>query len=41
MTAEAIVRSVEAGKRMGVEFTNVGSNDGVLLQRLLQRLLKA
>jgi len=40
VTAEAIVRSVGAGKGMGVEFTNVGSNDRVVLQRLLQRLLR-
>lgn len=40
VTAEAIVRSVEPGKGMGVEFTKVGSNDKVLLRRLLQRLLR-
>lgn len=40
VSAEAIVRSVEPGKGMGVEFTRVGSNDKVLLRRLLQRLLR-
>jgi hypothetical protein len=38
--AEAVVRSVEPGKGMGVEFTKVAPTDSVLLQRLLKRLLR-
>jgi len=37
--AEAIVRSVSPGERMGVEFTEINPQDRVLLERLLKRLL--
>lgn len=37
-SAEAIVRSV-LPNGMGVEFTNMGPQDRVLLERLLKRLL--
>lgn len=40
VTPEAVVRSTEPGKGMGVEFTKVGPGERVLLQRLLKRLLR-
>lgn len=38
--ADGIVRSVLPGKGMGVEFTKLGPQDRILLDRLLKRLLK-
>jgi hypothetical protein len=38
--AEAVVRSVTPGEGMGVEFTKLNTNDRVLLERLLKRLLR-
>jgi len=38
--AEGIVRNVEAGKGMGIQFTRLGPKDRVLLQRLMTRLLR-
>jgi len=38
--AEAVVRSVEPGEGMGVEFTRIGSGERLLLERLLRRLLR-
>ncbi len=40
VTAEAVVRSVEPDKGMGVEFTKVGPRGSLLLQQLLKRLLR-
>jgi hypothetical protein len=37
---EAIVRNIEAGKGMGTEFTSLNAKDRVLLQRLMNRLLR-
>ncbi len=37
--ADGIVRSVLPGKGMGVEFTKLGPQDRILLDRLLKRLL--
>jgi hypothetical protein len=38
--ADGIVRSVLPGKGMGVEFTKLGPQDRILLDRLLKRLLQ-
>ena len=38
--ADGIVRSVLPGKGMGVEFTKLGPQDRILLDRLLKRLLR-
>jgi len=38
--ADGIVRSVLPGKGMGVEFTKLGPQDRILLDRLLKRLLE-
>lgn len=38
--ADGIVRSFSRGEGMGVEFTNLGSRDRVLLGQLLRRLLR-
>lgn len=38
--ADGIVRSVLRGKGMGVEFTKLGPQDRILLDRLLKRLLQ-
>jgi PilZ domain-containing protein len=38
--AEAVVRNIAPGEGMGVEFTNIGPQDRVLLERLLKRLLR-
>jgi hypothetical protein len=38
--AEGIVRNIEPGKGMGLQFTKLGPKDRVLLQRLLTRLLR-
>ncbi len=38
--ADGIVRSVVPGKGMGVEFTKLGPQDRILLDKLLKRLLK-
>jgi hypothetical protein len=37
--AEGVVRSISPGEGMGVEFTEINSQDRVLLERLLKRLL--
>ena len=37
--ADGVVRSVLPGKGMGVEFTKMGPQDRILLDRLLKRLL--
>ena len=37
---EGIVRNIEAGKGMGIEFARLSPNDRVLLQRLMTRLLR-
>ena len=37
---EGIVRNIEAGKGMGIEFTRLNAKDRVLLQRLMNRLLR-
>jgi len=37
---EGIVRNIEAGKGMGIQFTRLGPKDRVLLQRLMTRLLR-
>jgi len=38
--AEGVVRNIEPGKGMGLQFTRLGPKDRVLLQRLLKRLLR-
>jgi len=38
--ADGIVRSFSRGEGMGVEFTNLGPRDRVLLGQLLRRLLR-
>lgn len=38
--AEAVVRNVLPGEGMGVEFTNMGPETRILLERLLKRLLQ-
>lgn len=38
--ADGIVRSVLPGQGMGVEFTKLGPQDRILLDRLLKRLLQ-
>ena len=38
--AEGIVRNIEPGKGMGLQFAKLGPKDRVLLQRLLKRLLR-
>ena len=38
--ADGIVRSVLPGKGMGVEFTKLGPQDRILLDKLLKRLLQ-
>ena len=38
--ADGIVRSVLPGKGMGIEFTKLGPQDRILLDRLLKRLLR-
>jgi hypothetical protein len=37
---EGIVRNIEAGKGMGIQFTRLNAKDRVLLQRLMNRLLR-
>jgi hypothetical protein len=37
---EGIVRNIEVGKGMGIEFTRLNAKDRVLLQRLMNRLLR-
>ena len=37
---EGIVRNIEPGKGMGIEFTRLNAKDRVLLQRLMTRLLR-
>jgi hypothetical protein len=37
---EGIVRNIEAGKGMGIQFTRLSPKDRVLLQRLMTRLLR-
>jgi hypothetical protein len=37
---EGVVRNIEAGKGMGIEFTRLNAKDRVLLQRLMNRLLR-
>ena len=37
---EGVVRNLEAGKGMGIQFTRLNPKDRVLLQRLLNRLLR-
>lgn len=37
--AEAIVRSIQPGEGMGIEFTKIGYKERLLLKRLLKRLL--
>ena len=37
---EGIVRNIEAGKGMGIQFVRLNPKDRVLLQRLLNRLLR-
>jgi hypothetical protein len=37
---EGIVRNIEPGKGMGIEFTRLNAKDRVLLQRLMNRLLR-
>src|SRR5690242_17842557 len=37
---EGVVRNIEAGKGMGIQFTRLNPKDRVLLQRLLNRLLR-
>jgi hypothetical protein len=37
---EGTVRSVEAGKGMGIQFTRLSGKDRALLQRLMNRLLQ-
>lgn len=37
---EGIVRNIEAGKGMGIQFTKLNAKDRVLLQRLMNRLLR-
>ena len=38
--ADGVVRSVVPGKGMGVEFTKLGPQDRILLDKLLNRLLR-
>ena len=38
--AEAVVRNIVPGKGAGVEFTRMGLRDKLLLQKLLNRLLR-
>ena len=38
--AQAVVRNIVPGEGMGVEFVNMNAEDMVLLERLLQRLLR-
>jgi hypothetical protein len=38
--AEGVVRSVEPGNGMGIQFTRLTAKDRVLLQRLMNRLLR-
>jgi len=38
--ADGIVRSVLPGKGMGIEFTKLGPQDRILLDKLLKRLLQ-
>ena len=38
--ADGVVRSISRGEGMGVEFTNLGPRDRVLLGQLLRRLLR-
>ena len=38
--AEGVVRNIAPGGSMGVEFTKMGSQDRILLGRLLRRLLR-
>lgn len=37
---EGIVRNIEAGKGMGIQFTRLNAKDRALLQRLMNRLLR-
>jgi len=37
---EGIVRNIEPGKGMGIQFTRLSAKDRVLLQRLMTRLLR-
>jgi len=37
---EGIVRNIEAGKGMGIQFARLNAKDRVLLQRLMNRLLR-
>jgi hypothetical protein len=37
---EGIVRNIEPGKGMGIQFTRLNAKDRVLLQRLMNRLLR-
>lgn len=37
---EGVVRNIEAGKGMGIQFTRLNAKDRVLLQRLMNRLLR-
>jgi hypothetical protein len=37
---EGVVRNIESGKGMGIEFTRLNAKDRVLLQRLMNRLLR-
>jgi hypothetical protein len=38
--ADGIVRHIEPGQGMGIEFTKLGPQDRILLDRLLKRLLQ-
>ena len=38
--ADGIVRNMEPGKGMGIEFVKMGPQDRILLERLLKRLLR-
>jgi hypothetical protein len=37
---EGVVRNIEAGKGMGIQFTRLNAKDRALLQRLMNRLLR-
>jgi hypothetical protein len=37
---EGVVRNIEPGKGMGIQFTRLNAKDRVLLQRLMNRLLR-
>jgi PilZ domain len=40
VAAEGVVRNIVTGEGMGVEFTKLGPTDRVLLEQLLERLLR-